>query len=71
VNCKRTVSSRRLKTGVFMRSLPKRRKGNKGRQEREGEKLFGLGNLFRNKIKVSFLKLPLRRKNNFFPYSQS
>ncbi len=48
-----------------MKSLPKRRNGNKGRQEREGEKLFGLGNLFRSKIKISFLKIPLKRKNNF------
>jgi len=49
-----------------MKSLPKRRSGNKERQEREGEKLFGLGNLFRSKIKTNLLEnISTKKKINF------
>jgi hypothetical protein len=47
VNYKKTVFSEKLKTEVFMKSLLKRRNGNKGRQGRKEAKLYGLRNLFR------------------------
>jgi hypothetical protein len=56
------VFSEKLRTGVFMKSLLKRRSGNKERQEREGEKLFGLGNLFRSKIKTNLLENISKKK---------
>jgi hypothetical protein len=49
-----------------MKSLPKRRSGNKERQEREGEKLFGLGNLFRSKIKTNLLENISKKKKTTF-----
>ncbi len=50
-----------------MKSLPKRRNGNKGRQEREGEKLYGLGNLFRSKNKNQlFLNTSQKKKSIFY-----
>jgi len=54
-----------------MKSLPKRRSGNKERQEREGEKLFGLGNLFRSKIKTNLLENISKKKKINFLFSHS
>jgi hypothetical protein len=66
VNYRRTVFSGRLKKEVFMKSLPKRRNGNKGRHEREREKLCGLGNLFRSEIKTNLLKNASKKKKLTF-----
>jgi hypothetical protein len=66
VNCRRTVFSGRLKKEVFMKSLLKRRSGNKWRHEREKEKLCGSGNLFRSEIKTNLLKMPPEKKHFYF-----
>lgn len=66
MNYRRTVFSGRLKKEVFMKSLPKRRNGNKGRHEREREKLCGLGNLFRSEIKTNLLKNASKKKKLTF-----
>jgi hypothetical protein len=66
VNYRRTVFSGKLKKEVFMKSLPKRRNGNKGRHEREREKLCGLGNLFRSEIKTNLLKNASKKKKLTF-----
>jgi hypothetical protein len=47
VNCRRKVFLKKSNREVFMKSLLKRRKGNKGKQERKGEKPYVSRNLFR------------------------